>query len=90
MGFFDKESIIGFDANYDGNVDIFDDIYMQNLAATGDGYLSEEDAEMMEDKDELDPDFMDASEIREAIEMGDLDPDEVDWDNVDMDEYESW
>lgn len=52
MGFFDDDSIVGFDANYDGNIDSLDDLYMQNLTATGNGYLSEEDAWMMEEEDE--------------------------------------
>lgn len=89
MGFFDDDSIVGFDANSDGRIDVFDDIYMRNMAATGDGYLSEEDAMRMEDEEELDISLMDASEIREAIEMGELDPEEVDWDDVDMTEFAS-
>lgn len=83
MGIFDKDSIVGMDVNGDGRIDVFDDVYMQNLAATGDGYLSEEDARMMEDDDELDPMLMDEDEIREAIENGELDEDDIDFDLLD-------
>ena len=84
MGFFDDDSIIGFDFNCDGKADIVDDImYMEAMEA--------EEAEDDEDEDDLDFDLelsgfdrdeledMDEDERREALEDAGLDPDDYDF-----------
>jgi len=85
MGLFGKDSVIGFDYNHDGKIDVMDDIMFFEDMDDEDRLRREADALEESELVESDLDFdeledMDEDERREAFEDAGLDPDDYDFD----------